>query len=59
MTTDDPVPRPLPDFNILEMQWFLQRTSALARAAEVYDGYDSDDIDSDCFRDDFFYDEDL
>lgn len=47
MTTDDPVNRPLPNFDILEMQWFLQRVSAIAGATEVYNDFDGDDCDDD------------
>jgi hypothetical protein len=43
MTTDDPVNRPLPNYSILEMHWFLQRVSAIAGAADIYDDFDEDD----------------
>ena len=34
LETDDPVSRPLPDFRLLEMQWFLHRVAAMSGAAE-------------------------
>src|ERR1700712_4204262 len=45
LKTDDPVLRPLPDFRLLEMQWFLHRIAAMSGAAEVPDDYfeDSDE----------------
>ena len=53
MTTDDPVNRPLPNYNILERQWFLQRVCAIAAAAEI----DDDLEDGDFFEDAGSYDE--
>jgi len=35
MTTDDPKTRPLPSFELLELQWFLQRVMGMAGAAVV------------------------
>lgn len=45
LQTDDPVLRPLPDFRLLEMQWFLHRVTAMSGAAEPQDNFhdDSDD----------------
>ncbi|CAI7625508.1 unnamed protein product [Penicillium glandicola] len=44
MTTDDPVARPLPDFDLLDMQWHFTRLIALSAAASVFeDDYDDDD----------------
>jgi hypothetical protein len=45
LETDDPVSRPLPDFRLLEMQWFLHRVTAMSGAAEPKDDFhdDSDD----------------
>ncbi|OCK86096.1 hypothetical protein K432DRAFT_421279 [Lepidopterella palustris CBS 459.81] len=47
LETDDPVSRPLPDFRVLEMQWYLHRVTAMSGAAEAQDdfcgGDDSDD----------------
>jgi hypothetical protein len=40
---DNPEIRPLPSFQILEMQWFLQRVLGMAGAAEV----DEDLLDED------------
>jgi hypothetical protein len=37
--TDDPVSRPLPDFSLLEMQWFLHRITAMSGAAESQDDF--------------------
>ena len=34
LETDDPVSRPLPNFRLLEMQWFLHRVTAMSGAAE-------------------------
>ncbi|KAF2180008.1 hypothetical protein K469DRAFT_715607 [Zopfia rhizophila CBS 207.26] len=46
LETDDPVSRPLPDFRILEMQWFLHRVTAMSGAAEPQDDcHDDDDSD--------------
>ncbi|KAF2184433.1 hypothetical protein K469DRAFT_709182, partial [Zopfia rhizophila CBS 207.26] len=48
LETDDPVSRPLPDFRILEMQWFLHRVTAMSGAAEPQDDFhDDDDSDDD------------
>ena len=33
LQTDDPIQRPLPSFQLLEMQWFLQRVAGMAGAA--------------------------
>jgi len=45
LETDDPVSQPLPDFRLLEMQWFLHRVTAMSGAAEPKDNFhdDSDD----------------
>jgi hypothetical protein len=43
MTTDDPVERPLPSLELLEMQWVLQRLSAISGAAEPKDDWSDDD----------------
>jgi hypothetical protein len=43
MTTDDPVERPLPSLELLEMQWVLQRLSAVSGAAEPQDDWSDDD----------------
>jgi hypothetical protein len=45
LKTDDPVLQPLPDFKLLEMQWFLHRVQAMSGAAEPLDDFhdDSDD----------------
>lgn len=37
ITTDDPDKRPLPSYALLEMQWFLQRVTGMAGAADVED----------------------
>lgn len=34
METDDPEARPLPSFELLRLQWFLQRVTGMADAAE-------------------------
>ena len=43
MTTDDPVNKPLPDPDLLELQWYLQRILAMSGAAE----WDEKDFDDD------------
>jgi hypothetical protein len=45
--TDDPVSRPLPDFRLLEMQWFLHRVTAMSGAAEPQDDLHDEDSDED------------
>jgi hypothetical protein len=47
LETNDPVLRPLPDFRLLEMQWFLHRVTALSGAAEAQDDLHDDDSDKD------------
>jgi hypothetical protein len=49
LTTTDPDTRPLPSFDLLEMQWHLQRIVSMSGAAGIYedDDYDDDD-DNDC-----------
>ncbi|KAF2191183.1 hypothetical protein K469DRAFT_720172, partial [Zopfia rhizophila CBS 207.26] len=47
LETDDPVLRPLPDFRLLEMQWFLHRVTAMSGAAEPQDDFHDDDSDDD------------
>ncbi|KIW95626.1 uncharacterized protein Z519_04211 [Cladophialophora bantiana CBS 173.52] len=44
--TDDPDSQPLPDFKLLELQWFLQRLTTLSGAADAPDDDDDDDDDS-------------
>jgi len=47
LKTDNAIARPLPSFQLLEMQWFLQRVVGMAGAAVPYEGHwvdeDSDD----------------
>jgi hypothetical protein len=47
LTTDDPGSRPLPSLELLEMQWILQRITAMSGAAgpPEFDDDDDDDID--------------
>ncbi|KAJ9264668.1 hypothetical protein DTO212C5_7050 [Paecilomyces variotii] len=49
LTTDDPERKPLPSIELLEMQWTLQRLTAISGAADVNDEDldDSDDDDDD------------
>ena len=47
LETDDPTLRPLPDFRLLEMQWFLHRVTALSGAAEPQDDFYNEDSDDD------------
>ena len=35
LQTDDPVTKPLPSFQLLELQWFLQRIQGMAGAADI------------------------
>ncbi|KAJ5795118.1 hypothetical protein N7457_001717 [Penicillium paradoxum] len=37
LTTDDPVVRPLPSFDLLDMQWHFARLVALSAAANLFD----------------------
>ena len=48
LTTDDPGSRPLPSWELLEMQWILQRITAMSGAAGTpeLDLNDDDDINS-------------
>jgi hypothetical protein len=48
LETDDPERLPLPDWRILEMQWILQRVTALSAAAEPRDDF-SDETDDDWY----------
>ena len=43
VTTDDPDERPLPSWELLDMQWVLQRLSAISGAAEPQDDWSDDD----------------
>jgi hypothetical protein len=47
LTTDDPEGRPLPSWELLDMQWILQRITAMSGAAgpPEFDDDDDDDID--------------
>ncbi|KAF2190446.1 hypothetical protein K469DRAFT_746946 [Zopfia rhizophila CBS 207.26] len=47
LETDDPVLRPLPNFRLLEMQWFLHRVTAMSGAAEPQDDFHDEDSDDD------------
>lgn len=50
LTTDDPESRPLPSLELLEMQWILQRITAMSDAAGTpeldWDWDDDDDMNS-------------
>jgi len=48
-TTDDPVIRPLPSWELLDMQWILQRLTAMSGGAGTphVDVYDDEDMGSD------------
>lgn len=46
MTTDDPVERPLPSFDLLDMQWHFTRLIALCAAGSFFDGDDDDEEDA-------------
>jgi hypothetical protein len=47
LQTDDPETKPLPSFQLLELQWFLQRIQGMAGAADInwspYSDFSSDD----------------
>jgi hypothetical protein len=43
VTTDDPDERPLPSWELLDMQWVLQRLLAISGAAEPQDDWSDDD----------------
>ena len=43
LTTEDPENRPLPHWEILEMQWILNRVVAMSGAAEVNEFDNNDD----------------
>jgi hypothetical protein len=45
--TDDPDKRPLPSFELLEMQWFLQRVTGMAGAVDVEVDVGKQDPDDD------------
>ena len=45
LTTPDPDTHPLPDIRILEMQWVMNRITAMRGAAEPKDPFDSDSED--------------
>ncbi|PGH27750.1 hypothetical protein AJ80_00538 [Polytolypa hystricis UAMH7299] len=46
--TADPKRLPLPSWELLDMQWVLQRLLALAGAADAEDDFESDDDDEGC-----------
>ena len=46
LQTDDPIKKPLPSFELLELQWFLQRIQGMAGAVDV-DWEDLLDMESD------------
>jgi hypothetical protein len=46
LQTDDPIQKPLPNFELLELQWFLQRIQGMAGAVDV-DWEAWPDMDSD------------
>jgi hypothetical protein len=58
MTTDDPVARPLPNFDLLDMQWHFSRLVSFSNAAAIFqhddhdDDYDEDDDDAKTARPD-------
>jgi hypothetical protein len=45
LKTSDPDTQPLPNYHLLEMQWFLNRLVAMAGAADDSNDYDDDDDD--------------
>ena len=48
LQTDDPIQKPLPNFELLELQWFLQRIQGMAGAVDVdWEAWLDTDSDSD------------
>ncbi|CAG8237497.1 unnamed protein product [Penicillium nalgiovense] len=45
MTTDDPIIRPLPSFDLLDMQWHFTRLTALCAATSFFDEDEDEDED--------------
>lgn len=45
LKTDDVEARPLPSFTLLEMQWFLQRVTGMAGAADIEEDIGEEDWD--------------
>ena len=45
LKTDDAEARPLPSFTLLEMQWFLQRVTGMAGAADIEEDMGEEDSD--------------
>jgi len=43
LTTFNPITHPLPSFELLEMQWHLNRIVSMSGAADIYDDDDDDD----------------
>jgi hypothetical protein len=46
LTTEDPEKQPLPHPALLEMQWILQRLTAMSGGAEINDNFDNEDDDA-------------
>ena len=51
LKTEDPVGRPLPDWDLLDMQWVLQQVTALSGGVEDYEDFfiDNGEPGSDTF----------
>jgi hypothetical protein len=47
LKTDDPIQKPLPSYNLLELQWFLTRVVGMASAAFPYEPPVDDDSEED------------
>jgi hypothetical protein len=47
LKTDDPIKKPLPNFKLLELQWFIMRVIGMAGAAFPYEPSSRDDWDED------------
>jgi hypothetical protein len=58
LETEDPENLPLPSWELLEMQWFLNRVVAISGAADIEDDYDDDDYDDGDYDDDDYDDDD-
>jgi hypothetical protein len=43
LRTVNPITHPLPSFELLEMQWHLNRIVSMSGAADIYDDDDDDD----------------
>ena len=59
LTTDDPIERPLPNTDLLEMQWILQRIIGMSGAADWVPPKDDSESDSSRLDENHVFDEDF